>query len=136
MSKNLEQQSIESQEFSIRTQIASGLDVFLDVITTDSSVLSLKERLNDEIDLADQLVLRIRELINLHFDEQYVNPHDVAVATYGWLVGEVWWSFYHMQSVDRLLMSLKNSWWSKHVANHFEERRSNIPTQTERTALM
>ena len=132
MSKIPEQQDIESQEFSVRTQIASGLDVFLEVIANNKSVLSLTQKLNDNPKLAHQLILRIRELIDHYFDEQYANPHDVAVATYGWLVGNSQWDLYVSQSVDSLLMSLKNSWWSKHVANQLEANRTNISTQLER----
>ena len=132
MSKIPEQQDIESQEFSVRTQIASGLDVFLDVIANDKSVLSLTQKLNDNPKLGHQLILRIRELIDHNFDEQYANPHDVAVATYGWLVGNSRWDLYVSQSVDSLLMSLKNSWWSKHVANQLEANRIDISTHIER----
>ena len=118
-----EQREIESISFSARTNIASDLNTFLAVITTDAAVKSLQDRLHNDPSLIDHLVKVMRHLIGLEFDAKYENPCDSAVATYGWIITKVNPACEGL--VADLLLSLQHSWWSRQLAVRYQPNDRN-----------
>ena len=118
--KFTEQQDIESISFVARANIASDLNTFLEVIATESAVVSLKRRLRDEPSMIDSLVKAMRHLSDLDYDDAFENPADTAVATYGWIIAKEYPALEGL--VTDLLRSLQNSWWSIRLAERFQSK--------------
>ncbi|MXZ54907.1 MAG: hypothetical protein F4227_02780 [Gammaproteobacteria bacterium] len=118
--KFTEKQEIESFSFAARANVASDLDTFLEAIKAEPSVLSLQNRLQENPSMTDALVKEIEYLCDLEFDEQYANPHDTVVATYGWILTNVD-SVNEYIAID-LLCKLKNSVWSGRLAERLLEQ--------------
>jgi len=78
---------IESLDFSVRLNIASGLRTFLDIANQEEAVLVVRDRIRSTTRYW-QLVRRTVDLLREEFDEQYENPADTALAVYTWLLNE------------------------------------------------
>lgn len=120
----IERKEIESIAFAARANIASDLHTFINVIEAEPAVISLQTRLRNESTPIDDLLSAIRHLIGLEDDNEYENPADTAVATYGWIIASEHPKLNGL--VSNVLGSLPNSWWSNQLAETFVSKSSNL----------
>lgn len=104
---------IESIEFTIWTNIASGLNTFVHILEEDDAVKYLDLEMNGN-EVAQQIVFdRLKELGARPVDGKYENVHDTAIAVYSWLIMR------HIIAADRLTEAHssigKNLWWGRRI---------------------
>ena len=110
-------EEIESLEFNVQAEVASGFKLFEQIIkdSIPFKFLCLSIRANNE----SQLVLeRIEYLINAEFDYKYRNPYDVALATYAMALDQEDHNvgLYAAQ----LLNDVRQIWWTRQVINKIQ----------------
>ncbi len=110
---------IESMEFAIRANLASGATGFIDAISSGPAFNDLLEEAKLQSDIISAVLQRIRLLASSKVDHRYENPNDVALATYTWLLSEC------VPDVAKIaaavVLDAHQIWWARHIASHILE---------------
>lgn len=80
--------SIESLNFTVETGIASGMSLYIEIMTNYPAVVTLREAILGDVALSDWILERIKWIVNQDFDKRYENPYDNALATYLYILNE------------------------------------------------
>jgi hypothetical protein len=105
-------ETIENIQFSVMANLASGLSVFVKILTKDPSVIKLSEKMTD--DQSRQTVFdRAVSLINSPSDLSVEHPSDVAVATYFFLLKHD--NQLSASLCQEINQSKGNWWWTKEI---------------------
>jgi hypothetical protein len=105
---------IESEEFSINVNLASGFRTFVRAVYTEPVVKTLLADEGD--DLAVIFMQRIDNLFETPFDAQYEHPCDAAIATCLLIL-------WHKDSdiaydIATNQKRFSNCWWARKMAEH------------------
>ena len=99
---------IESLEFAAHLNIASSLNMFIDILSNSTPFVKLKQFLQSP-QAKQQLLNHISHITAQPFNKQYEHPLDLALATY----------LFALQSpiAARLTQNIPNLHWTTKIAN-------------------
>jgi hypothetical protein len=113
---------IESLDFAVRLNLASGLKRFIQLLRNEPSVKLLINVINKDTSLKTAVLKRVKDLSGRDFDERYENPSDTAVAAYVWLLGlmdpEAW------KSAAAIAASMPQTWWARKTSRFISQTDS------------
>jgi len=113
---------VESSETSNLLSLSSGTRVFLEMLSELPVSSKLLTLLRDK-ENAQSLISRVAELVDMHVDLSYRNPHDIALAIYLWSLWRVDKRFADL--VIGWILETPNTWWSYLIAQMIWKKMDN-----------
>src|SRR4051812_29500440 len=101
---------IESVQFIVEINIASGLQVFLRAMDGTECIQTL---LNSEDNVAEDILHRVRYLCALRIDLAFEHPADTVLAAYYWVIRKRYPEF--KETIAQEIEKCKNCWWARLV---------------------
>ena len=103
----------ESVDFSALVNIASGFNMFDEIVTKNPRYIEFLGELQSEL-----VINRIEQLINTEYDHKYENPYDAALAVYVMALDRT--SHQSGMYAAQMLNDVKQLWWTKRVINKIQ----------------
>ena len=78
-------QKIESQEFAISMNVASGVGTFFNNLSKDRNVSEVLKAMVESGEAREEILGRLQEMSQMETDRRYEHPKDTALAAFLWL---------------------------------------------------
>jgi len=115
---------IESFDFAIRINLASGLKHFIQLLRSEPSVKFLINVMNREMRIKAEILSRIKILSQVESDSRYEHPSDTAIAAYVWVLGimdpENW------KTAASIASTLPRGWWARKISQFISQTDTSI----------
>ena len=104
---------IEQPEFCALVNVASSLKVFLRILTSQDSVKTLLEAM-DQSGVPELVLSRILQLTEIQPEEGFEHPADAALATYLWILSEKKPQIAALAAES--VLRCERCWWARKLA--------------------